>query len=256
MNMKERELRDKRARKKNKLNALNEKLIDGKITTAERIEFDKLTREMNDLSRQIEFGQLNGPADVAVMSREAVNKARGLQTRVAHDTSDLPSPDKPIESRHDIRAWYAQRNDYARYEGMPAVTKDWDSFDKESFYRALLTGNRDNREYRAMAEGSQSFSVTGGTGGYITPIQFSMDILPLLRAALLFTSPTDDGSLNGPMVYDMDSATETVPTWSSDGGVTMTQWLQENTQMTPTQPALGLGLLTAKTMACVVHRVS
>ena len=32
----------------------------------------------------------------------------------------------------------------------------------------------------------------------------------------------------------------------------MTQWLQENTQMTPTQPTLGLGLLTAKTMACVV----
>src|SRR5260370_218560 len=39
-----------------------------------------------------------------------------------------------------------------------------------------VTGNRDNREYRAMAEGSQSFSGTGGIGGYITPIQFSMDV--------------------------------------------------------------------------------
>jgi hypothetical protein len=175
-----------------------------------------------------------------------------LQTRVAHDTSDLPSPDKPIEGRHDIRAWYAQRKDYARYEGSPAVTKDWDSFDKNSFYRALHTGNRDNREYRAMAEGSQSFSVTGGTGGYITPIQFSMDVLPLLRAALLFTNETDDGAIGGPMVYDMTGPTETAPTWSSDGGATMTQWLAENAQMTPTQPALGLGLLTAKTMAVIV----
>jgi HK97 family phage major capsid protein len=253
MEMNERILREKRARKWNKMAAFQDKLENGTITHAERAEFDKAAKEMHDLDRQIQLAQSNGvSSNVAVLDRSAIAKARGLQTRVAHDTSDLPTPDKPLEARHDIKAWYQQRSDYARYEGMPSVTKSWDSFDKESFYRALLTGNRDNREYRAMAEGSQSFSVTGGTGGFIVPIQFSMDVLPLLRAALLFTSPGDDGAINGPMVYDMNAATETVPTWSSDGGATMTQWLQENAQMTPTQPALGLGLMTAKTMACVV----
>src|SRR5260370_36908770 len=58
---------------------------------------------------------------------------------MAHDTTELPSPDKPLEAGHDIKAWYQQRADYARYDGMPAVTKDFGSFDKESFYRALLT---------------------------------------------------------------------------------------------------------------------
>jgi HK97 family phage major capsid protein len=252
MDMKERELRDKRSRKMAKMAALNDKIASGKITSAERAEFDKLARDMHDLDRQIDFKQHSGTANVTVIDRETVAKARGMECRIAHDTTDLPSPDKPLEARHDIKAWYEQRDDYARYDGMPAVTKDFGSFDKNSFYKALLTGNRDNREYRAMAEGSQSFAVTGGTGGYIVPIQFSMNILPLLRAALLFTSPGDDGSIGGPMVYDMNAATETVPTWSSDGGITMTQWLTENSQMTPTLPALGLGVMTAKTMACVV----
>jgi hypothetical protein len=136
MDMKERDLREKRARRFTKMASYQDKLESGTITHAERTEFDKVAREMHDLDRRIQLAQFNGVSNnVAVIDRSAIAKARGLQTRVAHDTSDLPSPDKPIESRHDIRAWYAQRNDYARYEGMPAVTKDWDSFDKESFYR-------------------------------------------------------------------------------------------------------------------------
>jgi HK97 family phage major capsid protein len=262
MNYKERELREKRARKATKMASFAAKLEDGNITSAERAEFDKLSREVHDLDRRIQLAQFDGGAQpefrngvsnmgAYVMNGEAVNQARGLRSRIARDTSDLPTPDKPMEARHDMRAWYEQRKDYSNWSDKPKVTDDWGSFDKDAFYWAMLTGNTNSREYRAMAEGSQSFSVTGGTGGYVTPIQFSMDILPLLRAALLFTSPEADGSIGGVTVYPMESAMETVPSWSSDG-TGMATWLQENTQMTPVTPALGLGVLTAKTMACTV----
>src|SRR5260370_22953295 len=109
---------------------------------------------------------------------------------MAHDTTELPSPDKPLEAGHDIKAWYQQRADYARYDGMPAVTKDFGSFDKESFYRALLTGNRDNREYRAMAEGSRSFSVTGGNRRHNSRLPVFRFLFLLFHAVRPFLHPT------------------------------------------------------------------
>ena len=120
MKMKERELREKRARKFNKMASYQDRLEDGTITRAERVEFDKISGELHDLDRRIQLAQVSGVSDnVAMLNRDAVTRARGLQTRVAHDTSDLPTPDKPLEARHDIKAWYEQRSDYARYEGMP-----------------------------------------------------------------------------------------------------------------------------------------
>jgi HK97 family phage major capsid protein len=159
--------------------------------------------------------------------------------------------DADAHSPHIIRA---NQSLSAFYEQLPAEIRnpsglDMGSFDKDAFYRQLLTRNAGGREYRALSEGTQSVTATGG--GFIVPIDFASGILELLRANLVFTSPGVDGVINGPQVVDMSHNVMYYPTWSQDGANTG-QWVAENTQLTPGTPALGFAQLQANMNASVV----
>ena len=86
--------------------------------------------------------------------------------------------------------------------------------------------------------------------GVLVPLEFAANILQMLRANLVFTSPGADGAINGPQVVDMQSQVHYVPTWTGDGGG-VTSYVPENTAMTPGTATLGRATLTAYTMANV-----
>jgi HK97 family phage major capsid protein len=162
---------------------------------------------------------------------------------IGTDTYDLPSPDKPIEARHDVNAWMSQRADYN------PTNIDLGSFDRDAMWRQIITRNQAGREYRALAEGAQSASASGG--GVTVPISFSGNILPLMRAALVFTAEgADGGAVNGPTIMPMKTQVEYYPTFNSDGSG-VTTYVAENTSLTPGTATLGRGVLNAWTMASV-----
>jgi HK97 family phage major capsid protein len=215
-------------------------------------EFTYITLEVTNRK----FGQANAPGkdkldtrgynDAAfVANAQHANARRHL---IGTDTHDLPeyraAGDKrgpvALEARHSLSAYLSQGPDW-NPTGM-----DMRSFDRNAFWLQLLTGQKEGREYRALAEGAQSATITGG--GVVVPIEFSADVLSLLRANLVFTSPGADGAINGPQVVDMHGQVEYIPTWTSDGAGT-TSYIAENATMTPGTASLGTAKTTAWTMA-------
>jgi HK97 family phage major capsid protein len=144
--------------------------------------------------------------------------------------------------RHDLKAYLYQRDDYN-------PTKiDFDSFDRDKFWTQVITGQTNGREYRALAEGAQSATFT--SAGVTVPIGFAANILELLRANLVFTSPSSDGSINGPQVVDMSTQVEYIPVWATDAAG-ITTWVGEGPSLTPGTAVLGSQILQARTMASV-----
>jgi HK97 family phage major capsid protein len=222
------------------------------LTAAESAEFDRLEGVVTELGKHTGDNPRPGSdiypygvptGRVHTVSRELTRRAASYVPLIGKDTHDLPSPDKPIEARHDVVAWLSQRSDYN------PTNIDLGSFDRDAMWKQIMTGNQAGREYRALAEGAQSASASGG--GVTVPISFSGNILPLLRAALLFTAAGADGAaVNGPTLMPMSSLIEYYPTFNSDA-TGVTSYVGENTALTPGTATLGRGVLTAWTMASV-----
>lgn len=147
-----------------------------------------------------------------------------------------------VRADQSLSAYYAQMPESIRNpSGL-----DLGSFDRNAFWRQLITRNTNGREYRALAEGSSTVSATGA--GWTVPVDFASRILDLLRANLVFTAEGADGSINGPVVYDMPTNISYVPVWSADAANTG-QFVPENTQITPGTPSIGYAYLQANLMA-------
>lgn len=236
-----------RLEKVSRMNAIAEKVADGgTITNAERDEFDRLDMEFR--ADQAERQQWTGPRNpgdpVNVISQKTAAEANSRRALIGRDTHDLPEPGdgRVLEARHDLKAYLSQRSDY-NPSGL-----DLDSFDRDAFWVQLITGQTHGREYRALAEGSQSATFTGA--GVTVPIAFAANVLEMLRANLVFTSPSADGAINGPQVVDMSTQIEYVPVWSADAAG-VASYVGENPTLTPGTASLGSTLLTARTIASV-----
>jgi HK97 family phage major capsid protein len=243
-----------RLEKISRINEIANKVEKGAVLSAPiRDEFDQLEIELRADAADREANgegmpQWTGPRgapDITTISQENAAKANANRALIGTDTHDLPHPGdgRPLEARHDMGAYMSQRKDYN-----PDGT-DYESFDKDAFYRQLLTGNQAGREYRAMAEGAQSATFTSAS--VLAPIAFGKDVLPLLRANLVFTSPSSDGTINGPMVLPMETQVEYVPVWATDGSG-LFSWLGENSAITPVTSTLGAQKLQAWTMSGIV----
>ncbi len=237
MDMKE--IRAKRQANYDAMKAIMDKAAaEGRSTTqAEADAFDSHERVLTELDALL---ARDHTGNVSNVSRD-VTVNRSL---IGTDTHDLPSPGdgRPLEARHSLTAYLSQRADF-NPSGL-----DLGSFDRDAFWRQLITRNQAGREYRALAEGAQSVTASGG--GWLAPIGFSANVLELLRAALVFTNAGADGSLNGPQIVDMKNQVEYVPVWSSDAS-NVTAYIGENTALTPGNAALGVQKLQAYTMANV-----
>jgi hypothetical protein len=212
------------------------------LDATEAGEYDRLKQDILHLDRLIGVPD-TGIATRGVggrthaVSREVTRRAAAYMPLIGTDTYDLPSPDKPIEARHDVNAWMSQRADYN------PTNIDLGSFDRDAMWRQIITRNQAGREYRALAEGAQSASASGG--GVTVPISFSGNILPLMRAALVFTAEgADGGAVNGPTIMPMKTQVEYYPTFNSDGSG-VTTYVAENTSLTPGTATLGRGVLNA-----------
>ena len=210
------------------------------LTNAEFLQREK-ARETSEL--------VKGAVTHYISEQEAA-RARGNMRLIGRDTHDLPewrpASDRRgaavLEARHDLKAYLSQSPDY-NPSGI-----DFGSFDRDAFWFQALSGKREGREWRALAEGAQSSTVTGA--GVLVPLEFAANVLQQLRANLVFTSPGADGAINGPQVVDMQRQIEYVPTWTGDGAGT-TSYIAENTAMTPGTATLGRVTLNAYTMANV-----
>lgn len=249
------EMREQRQRHMAALEAMLDKAKQEKreLNTSEAAEFERLTGLVKELDKHTgDTRDAGGRFDTygiprsgqwSTVSREATRRAASFVPMIGKDTHDLPSPDKPIEARHDVNAWLSQRKDYN------PTNIDLRSFDRDAMWKQVVTGNQAGREYRALAEGGQSASASGG--GVTVPIAFSGNILPLLRAALVFTAEgAGDGAVNGPTLYPMQSQLEYYPTYNTDAAA-VTSYVGESPSLTPGTAALGRGVLTAWTMASV-----
>jgi hypothetical protein len=120
------------------------------------------------------------------ITTEEARRSRGVRKLIGRDT-DVPEwrPEGDrrgpavLEARHDIGAYLSQSPDW-NPSGI-----DFGSFDRDAFYYQMLMGKREGREWRAMAEGAQSSTVTGA--GVLVPLEFAASVLNLLRANLVFT---------------------------------------------------------------------
>ena len=182
--------------------------------------------------------------DVSNVSVQAMREAHSQRHLIGRDTHDLPEPGdgRPLEARHDLSAYLSQSREWN-----PSKT-DLGSFDRDKFWVQLITGQTEGREYRALAEGAQSATFTNA--GVTVPIEFAANVLELLRANLVFTSPGLDGSINGPMVVNMDSQVMYIPTWTTDAAGVAT-YVGESPSLTPGTAALGSQILQARTIASV-----
>jgi HK97 family phage major capsid protein len=227
------------------------------LTAREKSDFDVTNRELLQIEEAEKNGGYDahgnwtgGPGGHGNISHETAQKANARRNLIGTDTHDLPAwrtaDDKRgpvnLEARHDLKAYLSQGPDYN-------PTKiDFRSFDRDAFWLQLIAGHREGREYRALAEGAQSATLTGG--GVIVPIEFSADILSLLRANLVFTAGNDDGTIDGPTIIPMNHQIEVIPTWTGDGA-NVTSYIAENTAMTPGTATLGRVTAQAWTMANV-----
>jgi HK97 family phage major capsid protein len=210
------------------------------LSTAEFLQRES-ARETSEL--------VKGAVKHYVSEQEAL-RARGNMRLIGRDTHDLPAwrPEGDsrgaavLEARHDLKAYLSQSPNY-NPSGI-----DFGSFDRDAFWFQALTGKREGREWRALAEGAQSSTVTGA--GVLVPLEFAANVLQQLRANLVFTSPGANGAINGPQVVDMQRQIEYVPTWTGDGAG-VTSYIAENTTMTPGTATLGRVTLNAYTMANV-----
>src|SRR2546421_978781 len=235
-----------RVEKISRLNQIADKVSEGAVlTTADRDEFEGIEIALRaDNAEHEQWHGPRNPGDVSTLSRETQAKVNANRALIGTETHHLPEPGdgRPLEARHDLTAYLSQRKDFN------PTGIDFGSFDRDAFWRQVITRQTEGREYRALAEGAQSATFTGA--GVLVPIGFSADVLALLRANLVFTSPGTDGAINGPMVVPMERQIEYVPTWSTDpAGVT--SYVGENPTLTPGTAALGSTKLTAYTMANV-----
>jgi HK97 family phage major capsid protein len=232
------------------------------LTREDRDEFDAATKEFDSTEKMLKqtgtsydgIGRGIGIGGNAVATHIMSNKAASLAASNSHlvgrDTHDLPEwraeGDKRgpvmLEARHDLVAYYSQSPDWN------PTGIDMGSFDRNAFYRQLMTRNTAGREYRALSEGAQSVTVTGA--GVTVPIAFAQRILELLRANLVFTSADASGTINGPTVIDMPSQIMVIPTWSADAA-NVGYYLGENTQLTPGTASLGYTKAQAWTAASI-----
>ncbi len=170
MNYKERELREKRARKSSKMAAFAGKLEDSTITHAERAEFDKLSREVHDLDRRIEVEQRSDSPEYP--------DTRGY----AETPTDR---DAVLRAEHRYSAWLqANWNRDEVRQGAGSWPNQWDAESTRKYWRGMCTGNWSNasaEQRAAMAEG------TNATGGYLVPAPVAGNAIDLLRDALVFT---------------------------------------------------------------------
>jgi hypothetical protein len=181
------------------------------------------------------YGETRGMTGGGNLSADAARLANSRRHLIGTDTHDLPAwrpegPMAPLEARHSLSAYLSHAHDWNPRK------MDLGGFDRDAFWLQLMTGKKEGREYRALAEGSQSVTATGA--GVLVPVEFAANVLELLGANLVFTNATADGSINGPRVIDMGSQLQYIPVWANDGSLT-TQMLAENTQMTPTTASRG-----------------
>jgi HK97 family phage major capsid protein len=235
-----------RLEKVSRMNAIFEQVTEGgTISKAKRDEFDWLEMELRaDSAERDQWHGPRNPGDVTNITRETQAKVDANRALIGTDTHDLPEPGdgRPLEARQDLTTYLSQRKDF-NPSGI-----DFGSFDRDKFWLQVITGQTEGREYRALAEGAQSATFTNA--GILVPIGFSADVLALLRANLVFTSPGADGAINGPMVVPMERQIEYVPVWSTDAA-NLTSYVGENPTLTPGTAALGSCKLTAYTMANV-----
>ncbi len=198
MNYKERELREKRARKSSKMAAFAGKLEDSTITHAERAEFDKLSREVHDLDRRIEVEQRSDSPEYP--------DTRGY----AETPTDR---DAVLRAEHRYSAWLqANWNRDEVRQGAGSWPNQWDAESTRKYWRGMCTGNWSNasaEQRAAMAEG------TNATGGYLVPAPVAGNAIDLLRDALVFTK-----GMSHTVPWDMPGSTMAVPVAATDVAVT------------------------------------
>jgi HK97 family phage major capsid protein len=240
-----------RLAKISRVNEIADRVENGAhLTTAIREEFDKLEVELRADCADREVNGEGQPAWAAprdplhVISQESAAKANAKRGLIGTDTHDLPDwhDGHALEARHDLTAYLSQSPDW-NPSGL-----DMGSFDRDAFWVQLITGKTEGREFRALAEGAQSATFT--SAGVTVPIAFAANVLALLRANLVFTSPSLDGSINGPQVVDMETQIQYIPVWATDA-VAVASYVGEAPALVPGTAVLGSTLLTARTISSI-----
>lgn len=198
MNYKERDLREKRAKKFAKMERLADKLADNTITAAERRDFDQLEKELRDIDRLIRVEQRNDGSP-------EYPDTRGY--------SETPTDrDAVLRPEHRYSTWLKANWDRDEVrQGASSWPNSWDAESTRKYWRGMCTGNwsgAESEQRAAMAEGTTT------TGGYLVPAPVAGSYIDLLRDALVFTQ-----GMAHTVPWDMPGSTMSVPVAATDVAV-------------------------------------
>lgn len=212
MTTKERELREKRASLFHKMSALNDKLTAGTITNTERAKFDKLSKEMHDLDRQIEVAQLSEPR---------YDSPAG-EIRPAYDVKPVEGrANEPLTRGQTFTEWLhkAQENDVTVMTGdgygtrQKSLRSEGTDRDVNRAFGEMLGFAKRSVETRALGED------TAGSGQAIAPQAWTSAYIDVLLPGTLIDKL---GATKIPMsteYYNYPVFTSTVsPSWIAEGG--------------------------------------
>jgi len=226
---------------------INSKLQErAKLIADARAVLEKAQSENRDVTAQEEKGleKLYAEADVIKAAVEREQHQQGLESNLREasrsplkpDTGEqrAPAPGKPSEDR----SWKGLFGETPNGSGFKSI---------DEFLTAVDVGRADIRldalQRRAMSEGIPS------EGGFAVPDQFGGWLM--------------DGSLEAEIVrpratvWPMTSDTRKVPGWNgfdhtsdTHGGI-ISYWINENTDITESEPKLRLLELNARKLACL-----